>query len=181
MVFKTRYLLMMAVMLMLLNWVNTTGGYILDSIVLENAIAQVGSTDQNAIKSAIGQIDSTYFTYVNVLGLLLQMFVVSRVVKHLGVGFGIMILPVIPTAHPIIVFFPLLRAARTAKVAENATDYSLNNTIKNMLFLPVRRNRNTVPSRRSIRSSSAWAMCSRRCSCSWARLCSHWTHEGSRR
>ncbi len=137
MVFKTRYLLMMAVMLMLLNWVNTTGGYILDSIVLENAIAQVGSTDQNAIKSAIGQFYSTYFTYVNVLGLLLQMFVVSRVVKYLGVGFGIMILPVISlTAYSIIVFFPLLRAVRTAKVAENATDYSLNNTIKNMLFLP---------------------------------------------
>ena len=35
MVFKTRYLLLMALMLMLINWINTTGEYILGSIVKE--------------------------------------------------------------------------------------------------------------------------------------------------
>ena len=38
-VFRTRYLLLMALMLMLLNWVNTTGEYILGSIVKQNADA----------------------------------------------------------------------------------------------------------------------------------------------
>ena len=38
-VFRTRYLLLMALMLMLLNWVNTTGEYILASIVKEHAAA----------------------------------------------------------------------------------------------------------------------------------------------
>ena len=37
MVFRTRYLLLMALMLMLVNWVNTTGEYILGSIVKETA------------------------------------------------------------------------------------------------------------------------------------------------
>ena len=36
-VFKTRYLLLMAIMLMLANWVNTTGEYILGHIVKANA------------------------------------------------------------------------------------------------------------------------------------------------
>ena len=36
-VFKTRYLLFMAVMLMLANWVNTTGEYILGNIVKHHA------------------------------------------------------------------------------------------------------------------------------------------------
>ena len=48
-----------------------------------------------------------------------------------------MILPVISlSAYNILVFFPLLRAVLAAKVAENSTDYSLNNTVRNMLFLP---------------------------------------------
>ncbi len=35
--------------------------------------------------------------------------------------------------------FPLLAVARWAKTAENATDYSLQNTVRNMLFLPTSR------------------------------------------
>ena len=39
MVFRTRYLLLIGLMLMLLNWINTTGEYILGSIVKETASA----------------------------------------------------------------------------------------------------------------------------------------------
>jgi len=39
-------------------------------------------------------------------------------------------------AYGIISIAPLLGAVFTAKVAENSTDYSLNNTVRNMLFLP---------------------------------------------
>jgi ATP:ADP antiporter, AAA family len=140
MVFKTHYLLLMAFMLLFLNTVNTTGEYILGSIVKDAAVAHVGSGDPQAIENAIGSFYATYFTYVNILGLLLQLFVVSRVVKYLGVPVGVMILPVISlTAYSIISFFPLLRAVLAAKVAENSTDYSINNTIRNMLFLPCTR------------------------------------------
>ena len=38
MVFRTRYLLLMALMLMLVNVVNTTGEYILGSIVKDTAV-----------------------------------------------------------------------------------------------------------------------------------------------
>jgi AAA family ATP:ADP antiporter len=139
MVFKTRYLLLMALMLMLLNWVNTTGEYILGSIVKETA-TQMLATGQNSgltQEQLIGDFYSKYFTAVNVLGLLLQLFVVSRVVKYLGVPWAIMILPMISLgAYNVLAFFPALYAVLTAKVLENSTDYSLNNTVRNMLFLP---------------------------------------------
>ena len=140
MVFKTKYLLLMAFMLLFLNTVNTTGEYILGSIVRDAAIEHVGANNPEAIETEIGAFYAMYFTYVNILGLFLQLFVVSRVVKYLGVSVGVMILPVISlTAYSIIVFFPLLRAVLAAKVAENSTDYSINNTIRNMLFLPCTR------------------------------------------
>jgi AAA family ATP:ADP antiporter len=42
-------------------------------------------------------------------------------------------------AYNVLAFFPVLVAIRWAKTAENATDYSLNNTVRNMLFLPCTR------------------------------------------
>jgi AAA family ATP:ADP antiporter len=48
-----------------------------------------------------------------------------------------MVLPLISLAsYNILVFYPVLYAVLAAKVAENSTDYSLNNTVRNMLFLP---------------------------------------------
>ena len=138
-VFKTRYLLLMAVMLMLANWVNTTGEYILGNIVKHHAGTLI-ATGQNAgldEGQIIGDFYSKYFTYVNVLSLVLQLFVVSRIVKYLGVKWAIMILPCVSLgAYNVLAFIPTLNFVLTAKVAENATDYSLNNTVRNMLFLP---------------------------------------------
>jgi AAA family ATP:ADP antiporter len=139
-VFQTRYLVLMAFMLVFLNTVNTTGEYVLGRIVKDAAIAQVGTNDSQKIAIAIGGFYAGYFTYVNVLGLFLQLFIVSRVVKYVGVPIAVMILPAISlTAYGLIAFFPLLRAVLVAKVAENSTDYSLNSTVRNMLFLPCTR------------------------------------------
>jgi ATP:ADP antiporter, AAA family len=139
MVFQTKYLLLMALMLMLLNWVNTTGEYILGSIVKEQAVKMIADGQANGLSEGqlIGDFYSKYFTAVNVLGLLLQLFVVSRIVKYLGIPWAVMIFPMLSfTAYNIIAFYPALMAVLAAKVAENSTDYSLNNTVRNMLFLP---------------------------------------------
>jgi AAA family ATP:ADP antiporter len=139
-VFKTRYILLIAVMLLMHNWVKTTGEYLLGSIVRESAIAEMGVGDAEGVQRTIGSFYSTYFTYVNLGGLLLQLFVVSRIVRYFRVSFAIMVLPLISLgAYSIIAFYPLLRAVLFAKVSENATDYSLNNTVRNMLFLPLTR------------------------------------------
>ncbi len=139
MVFRSRYLLLIAMMLMVLNLVNTTGEYILGSIVERTATDLVAAGGAGALtkEQIIGDFYSKYFTFVNVLGLLLQLFVVSRVVKYLGVGSAVMIMPIISLgAYFVLVFVPVLLAVLAAKVLENSTDYSLNNTVRNMLFLP---------------------------------------------
>jgi AAA family ATP:ADP antiporter len=138
-VMKTRYLLLMGLLLMLLNWVNTTGEYILGSIVKDTVSQTIASGNAAGLspEQLIGDFYSKYFTYVNALGLLLQLFVVSRVVKYLGVPKAVMILPIISlVAYNVLIFYPMLTAVMAAKVAENSTDYSLNNTVRNMLFLP---------------------------------------------
>jgi AAA family ATP:ADP antiporter len=138
-VFRTRYLLLMALMLMVLNWVNTTGEYILGSIVKETADTMVasGTSGGRTDGEIIATFYSTYFTATNVVGLFLQLFVVSRIVKWLGVSWAVMVLPMIALgAYNVILFYPVLMAVLFAKVAENSTDYSLNNTVRNMLFLP---------------------------------------------
>jgi AAA family ATP:ADP antiporter len=138
-VFRTRYLLLMALMLMMLNWVNSTGEYILGRIVTDAAQRMIADGRAAGLTQAqiIGDFYSKYFTLVNGLGLLLQLFVVSRVVKRFGIPIAVLVLPVLSlTAYNVMLFLPFLWAVLSAKVAENATDYSLNNTVRNMLFLP---------------------------------------------
>ena len=141
-VFRTRYLLLMALMLMLLNWVNATGEFILGDIVKHKAMEMVASGEAGGLSEGqlIGDFYSKYFTAVNILGVVMQLFVVSRVVKYFGIGWAVMVLPALSlVAYNVMVFLPILWAVLSAKVAENATDYSLNNTVRNMLFLPCTR------------------------------------------
>jgi ATP:ADP antiporter, AAA family len=138
-VMQTRFLLLMGVMLMLMNLVNTTGEYILGSLVKETAVAMVADGRSSGLseEQLIGDFYSKFFTIVNVAGLLLQLFVVSRLVKYLGVPIAVMILPIIALgAYNVMAIAPTLWLVLGAKVAENSTDYSLNNTVRQMLFLP---------------------------------------------
>ena len=139
MVFRTRYLLLMALMILVINWINATGEYILGSIVKDHAAAMVADGTAAGLSEGqiIGDFYAKYFSLANVAGLLLQLFVVSRIIKHRGVAWAVMVLPAISFGvYNVLIFVPWLAAALAAKVAENSTDYSLNNTVRNMLFLP---------------------------------------------
>ena len=127
-------------MLMLANWVNTTGEYILGNIVKHHA----GELDRRRAGRRPDRGADHRRLLLEVLHLrqrpracILQLFVVSRIVKYLGIGWAVMILPCISLgAYNVLAFIPTLTFVLMAKVAENSTDYSLNNTVRNMLFLP---------------------------------------------
>ena len=141
-VFADRYLLLMALLMTMVNWVNTTGEYILGRTVAEVAEAAVaaGTTGGLSAGEYIGQFYAEFFSAVNVAGLLLQLFVVSRILKYLGVRTGVLVLPLIAlTGYAILAFTPILALVRAVKIAENATDYSVQNTVRNVLFLPTTR------------------------------------------
>jgi AAA family ATP:ADP antiporter len=141
-VLGNRYLLLIALLMLVLNWVNTTGEYILGRTVADAAARAVAAGTAGGLdeKGFIGKFYSDFFSVVNVAGLLLQLFVVSRILKFAGVRIAIMILPFIAlVGYGVLAFVPILAAVRWAKTAENATDYSLQNTVRNVLFLPTTR------------------------------------------
>jgi len=126
---------------MFLNWVNTNGEYILGKVIADAAAEAVASgTTQLSVGAFIGSFYANYYAVVNIVSLLIQLFLTSRIVKFAGVHRAVMVLPFISMGvYSIMAFVPLLAAVRWAKTAENATDYSLNNTVRNMLFLPTTR------------------------------------------
>jgi AAA family ATP:ADP antiporter len=139
---RNRYLVLIALLMLFLNWVNTTGEYILGRVVTGAArsAVELGTAGGLDVGGFIGKFYSDFFAVVNALGLAIQLFLVSRIIKYVGVRSAVMILPLIALAgYLILAFYPLLSAVRWAKTAENATDYSLQNTIRNVLFLPTTR------------------------------------------
>lgn len=145
-VWSNRYLLLIALLMLFLNWVNTNGEYILGRVVKSNAELAIpaGLLDeaarQNFVKTYVGKFYSDFFSVVNVVGLLAQLFLVSRILKWFGVRVAILVLPMIALGgYAVLAFAPILSVVRWAKTAENATDYSLQNTVRQTLFLPTTR------------------------------------------
>jgi ATP:ADP antiporter, AAA family len=141
-VFEDRYLLLIAFLSLVLNWVNTTGEYILGRTVAGAAEAAVaaGKAGGLSVSEYIGEFYSQFFFAVNLVGLVAQLFVVSRLLKYFGVKLGVIVLPLIAlSGYAILAFAPILALVRVVKIAENATDYSLQNTVRNVLFLPTSR------------------------------------------
>ena len=141
MVVKSRYLTLIALLLVLLNLVNTVGEYILGHAVVRaadaQAVAQPGGFDKEAF---IGQFYGNYFFWTNVATILIQAFVVSRIVKRFGMRGVLLALPVVALcAYSTAALGAGLFALLYVKIAENSTDYSVNNTAKQMLWLPTQR------------------------------------------
>ncbi len=122
---RDRYLLLVAALTLLLNWVNTMGEYVLDRTLV-----------RVADPAAIGAFKADYFAWVNVIGLVLQLFVVSRVFNRVGVRGALLVLPLVALGgYGTLAFLPVLSLIAVAKVAENSLDYSLQNTARHALFL----------------------------------------------
>ena len=141
-VLRSRYLLLIAALFLLINWVNTTGEYVLSSIVKHaaEADAAAGTLAPGKTGDFIGAFFAHYYQVVNTLGMLLQLFVVSRVVRYLGVPVALRILPLVAFgSYFVAALIPSLAIVRWVKIAERSVDYSLQNTVAQMLYLPTTR------------------------------------------
>ena len=147
-VLRDRYLLLIALLVVLLNWINSTGEFILADFIKADAEARVaasaGALDLGTLITAFyGQFQF----WVTLVSLCIQLFLVSRIFRVVGVRGALLI-------HPIIVaigygvlalgpllggFVPIFTLIRWIKIAENSVDYSLMNTTRQALFLPVDR------------------------------------------
>ena len=142
MVFRQPYLLLIALLMVLLNVVNTSGEYLFGRLVTEEAMARFGSdaAGHAARERFVGGVYANLFTSVNFLGLFLQLFVVSRLFRWLGVEKSLYIHPIVALAGYLLMLrTPSVQTVGLFKIADNAIDYSLGNTTKQALWLPTSR------------------------------------------
>jgi AAA family ATP:ADP antiporter len=154
-VFKSRYLFLIALMIGLYNFVNATGEFIIttvavnQSIEAESASAAAAATPQAAEAEGLPRqteskaIHNAFMDYqflTNLIALVIQLLLVSRIFKWIGVGGALLFLPILALGgYALISFGAVILLVRWVKALENGTDYSLQNTTKAALFLVTKR------------------------------------------
>jgi AAA family ATP:ADP antiporter len=131
---KSKYLILLGALMLLLNCVNSNGEYLLDRTLLETLKAN--GLDHKAAMTFIGEFKADFFGWVNLIGVLLQLFVVSRIMQYFGVRKALFVLPfVAAVSYGTLLLMPVLSLIKVGKIAENGLDYSLQNTARQALFL----------------------------------------------
>jgi ATP:ADP antiporter, AAA family len=139
-VFRSPYLRLIALLIVLLNVVNTTGEYVIARLLTAHAneLALVNPAFNK--QAYIGAFTGDYQFWVNVVAVLLQAFVTSRLIKRAGLRGALLALPFIALGgYAVIAAGVTFSVVRWIKTAENATDYSVMNTARQLLWLPTSR------------------------------------------
>jgi AAA family ATP:ADP antiporter len=127
-VLRSRYLRLVAAMMLVLNLVNTNNEWILDKVV---ANAQL---DGAALKSFY----AGFYLVQNLLTFAIQFLLTARIQRRFGAGVALLIEPSVAVIGGIaFLAAPLLNVIRTHKILENATDYSIQSNTKELLYLPL--------------------------------------------
>lgn len=135
---RDKYLLLIAGMVIFLNWVNSSGEYLLDRTLLV-AAADAAAHGQRA-DVFVGAFKADYFGWYNLLGVMLQLFAVSRILALVGVRNALFFLPGFAlVAYGAAMFLPVLAVMRLVKIGENSLQYSLQDTTRHALFLTASR------------------------------------------
>lgn len=144
-IFSSRLLLAIALVTMFLNWVNTNGENLLFRVIQEfltDEASARGIVEPSALlnftRSETAAFYGSFYFWVNLSALVLQSFVASRLLKYGGFGVMLLFAPTISLlAYSAMAMVPVLAVVKAMKVADNATDYSISNTARNVLWLPV--------------------------------------------
>ncbi len=139
-VLGNRYLRLVAALIVLLNVVNTTGEYVMARLMTNHA-AELAAVDPAFDAQAyLGALAGEYQFWVNIVAFVLQAFISSRLVKHQGLRGALLALPLVALGgYAIVAAGAGLSMVRWVKTAENATDYSIMNTARQLLWLPTTR------------------------------------------
>jgi ATP:ADP antiporter, AAA family len=140
-VLRSGYLLRIALFIMLLNLVNTTGGYILASFADDHA-REVAAASGGALATGnvLARFWGDYFAWLTGLQIVLQLFFVSRIFRWVGVRGAILVLPLVMVVnYGLILVMPVFALVRLMMIVENATNYSVQGTTNHTLYLPVGR------------------------------------------
>ncbi|MCX6564827.1 MAG: hypothetical protein NTW38_00115 [Candidatus Aminicenantes bacterium] len=141
-IFKSRYLLLIALMIGLYNFINALGIFMFSDLQRKMALRELGAAAAggaglaNYISIAFAGLESQ----TNIIGLLIQLFLVSRIFRWVGVTGALLFLPVIALGgYGYAAFGASLVLLKWIKSIEDGTDYSLMKTTRSALFLVTNR------------------------------------------
>ena len=130
---RSRYLIGIAALVVLLNWITTTGDFVLSSWLVENARNGAPADP----KAYIGAFMGEYCSFVTLMSLLVQLLLVSRIIEFAGVARALVVTPLAFVAGYLLIgIVPLFLMLQAVLVVQRSLDYSLLNTTRNALMLP---------------------------------------------
>lgn len=140
-VFTRRILLMIAIFVILFNLINSTGEYLLSSTLEKKFAADILNGIITVDKEFfVRKFYSGFYSIVNLAVAIIQFFLVSRLIRHAGFSWAFAFTPlVVLLGYSSLIFIPTFAFLRLVKISENSLDYSLLNTTKQMLYLPMSR------------------------------------------
>jgi len=131
---RDRYLLLIVGLTLILNWVRSNGDYLVDRALL--AALAAGKAHGADPSVFVTSFKANYFEWVNITGLVLQAFAVSRIMARVGVRGALLVLPVVAFfEYGAFLAAPVLSVLLATKVGESALEYSVQNTARQALFL----------------------------------------------
>jgi ATP:ADP antiporter, AAA family len=144
MVFGTKLLLAIGLIMLLANWVKTTGENQLYDLLQTQLAAEAqqngiaGAAVKAFVKERTTAFYGSLFFWVNVAALVLQAFFASRILKYGGFAAIFLMLPLMALgSYVAMTILPALWMVRGMQIPVNATDYSIQNTARHVLWLPM--------------------------------------------
>ncbi len=93
-----------------------------------------GAHNADAVTAFLAQVTA----YLSMIGFLIQVFLTSRIHRYLGIGFALMILPVVDSATGLLMLLNgALWTAALARIMDTSLRYTVDKTTREILFLPL--------------------------------------------
>ncbi len=142
-IFQSRYLLLIACIIGLYNFINSLGETMYSILQQKMALKALGiasATGGVDLQNYIAEAFAGYQGLTNLLAMLIQLFLVSRIFRYVGISGALLFLPLIALGgYGYASFGASLVFMKWIKSVENGTDYSLMKTARAGLFLITKR------------------------------------------
>jgi len=126
--FRSRYLLMIALFLLLMTWISTVIYFQLGDLISKDFVSRAART------RAYASIDLA----TNSIAVLIQLFGTGRFIKRFGVTTGLLLNPIIMVvAFVAVAFSPALMVLASIQVVRRFAEYAIAKPSRDMLFTAV--------------------------------------------
>jgi AAA family ATP:ADP antiporter len=133
---RSRYLVAIALLVLLLNWITSTGEFLLSDWLARTA-REVAPVDP---KAYIGHFMSGYQASITLVGLMIQVLLVSRIIVRAGLTRALLVTPITFFAGYLLIgILPVFALLESVLIVQRSLDYSLLNTSRSALLLPASR------------------------------------------